>query len=326
MLYSLTNGQPEEMEKATFSSLHMKESDLEEILRENVVMIAGEDESLLIVGEQVENVARGRCDLMALDSDGNLVLIEIKRDKEDAKQRKETFESQAIRYAASCATIQNTDELLQKAFIPYVERYSAEFSSDENLPPAERASQILGDFVSRCGIKEFNRRQRIILVASGFDDQTLSAVAWLCDNSLDISCIQLSPYRDERGIFLEVEKILPVPDSSEFYVEMKLPGAPQTTVTRRSRQNLPRIDDMISWGVVAPGDILVAKDYPDEKAKLLSSGKVSVGEKELSVLQWLKGIYPWSNLSIYTYTKQEKTGKLLWDIRKEYMDAHPEEE
>ena len=39
----------------------------------------------------VGNKENGRSDLTAVDQNGNLVLIEIKRDVEDIKQRREAF-------------------------------------------------------------------------------------------------------------------------------------------------------------------------------------------------------------------------------------------
>jgi hypothetical protein len=57
--------------------------------------------------------------------------IEIKRDVEDIKQRREAFEFQAIRYAASYAKIKTTDELVDKIFTSYIEKYKDEFELGE---------------------------------------------------------------------------------------------------------------------------------------------------------------------------------------------------
>ena len=58
----------------------MTENDIEEILRDSIDMICDEEESMLIVGRQVRNEKNGRSDLTAVDNNGNIVLIEIKRD------------------------------------------------------------------------------------------------------------------------------------------------------------------------------------------------------------------------------------------------------
>jgi len=77
----------EPIDPITFSELDMTENDMEEILRTNIDIICNEDESLLIVGRQVRSAANGRSDLTAIDNNGNIVVIEIKRDKDDIKNR-----------------------------------------------------------------------------------------------------------------------------------------------------------------------------------------------------------------------------------------------
>lgn len=181
-MYLLNNKQPAKLEEMTFAELGMKESDIEEILRTNVDMLCDDEESMIIVGQQVRNEKSGRSDLTAIDNNGDIVLIEIKRDKKDIEGRKESFEFQAIRYAASCATIKSTDELIQSVFAPYVEKHKNEFAGQTGLTSAEIAQRQLSDFIEKNGITAFNKHQRIVLVASEFDEQTLSAVAWLNSN------------------------------------------------------------------------------------------------------------------------------------------------
>ena len=53
-MYCLNNKQPSKLEEITFAELGMKESDIEEILRKNIDMICDDEESLLVVGQQVE--------------------------------------------------------------------------------------------------------------------------------------------------------------------------------------------------------------------------------------------------------------------------------
>lgn len=59
-------------------------------------MIADDEESMLAIGKQVKNEAKRRTDLTAVDHNGNIVLIEIKRNKNDITRRQEGFEFLAI--------------------------------------------------------------------------------------------------------------------------------------------------------------------------------------------------------------------------------------
>ena len=109
-------------------------------------------------------------------------------------------------------------------------------------------------------ITAFNTRQRIILVASEFDDQTLSAVAWLNSNQVDISCYQICAYKLNDDVLLDIKKILPVVDCEDFYVNVTKKGSLQKDRKKDiSRRSLPKIDSLIEWKLVEPGDIITAR-------------------------------------------------------------------
>jgi RecB family endonuclease NucS len=82
----------QEMELVTFQDIQVNEAKVEEFVRKHVGLIFDDDEeeTLLIVGQQVINLKHARNDLVALDAEGNLVLIEIKRDASDMN-RAEAF-------------------------------------------------------------------------------------------------------------------------------------------------------------------------------------------------------------------------------------------
>lgn len=319
-MYSVKGKQAARIEPITFSELNMTENDIEEILRRNIDMLCDDEESMLIVGRQVKNEKNGRSDLTAIDNNGNIVLIEIKRDKNDIIHRREAFEFQAIRYAASYATIENIDDLVKKVYAPYIEKYSEEFEFEE-LTSYEFGVRKLNEFlVENDAEKNFNDNQRIILAASDFDEQTLSAVAWLNKNKVDICCYKLKPYKIKEDIFINAEKILPVADYSEYYVDLM--GEKAVVSSKSSgikRRVLPKIMDMMDWGVVKPGDIITPKGRSGE-GELLSNGNVKVNGEELSMQMWLKEIFGWSSIRTYNFAVHRESGKTLSEIRVEYME------
>lgn len=319
-MYSIKGKQAARIEPVTFSELNMTENDIEEILRNSIDMICDEEESMLIVGRQVRNEKNGRSDLTAVDNNGNIVLIEIKRDRKDIEHRKEAFEFQAIRYAASYATIDKTDDLVKKVYAPYIEKYRSEFELGE-LTSFELGIRKLNEFLQvNDAQKNFNEKQRIILVASDFDEQTLSAVAWLNSNNVDMSCYRLTPYKLNEDLFFYVEKLLPVTNYDDYYVNL-MDKSIVTTVTgdkKITRRSLPKIDLMLEWGVVKEGDIIVAKGREDE-GRLLSNGNVMVNGEEKSMQAWLKEIYGWSSVQTYVFAVHKETGKTLSQIREEDM-------
>ena len=322
-MYFLEDTQPLKIEETTFYELGIRESNIEEILRTNIDMLCDDEESMIIVGQQVQNEKNGRSDLTAIDNNGDLVLIEIKRDKRDIEIRKEAFEFQAIRYAASCATIKSTDILIKSVFAPYVKKHKNEFKENPELTSLEIAQRQLTDFIDKNNITVFNKHQRIILVASEFDEQTLSAVAWLNSNNVDISCYQILPYKFKEDIIIDVKKILPVVEYEDFYVNVAKTGnltkERDKDITRRS---LPKIDSLIEWQIVNAGDILMAKGTTEE-AILQKNGEVKLADGTLkSIQQWLKSIYGWSSVQTYAFCIDKKTGKTLLNLREEYMKNH----
>lgn len=319
-MYSIKGKQAARIEPVTFSELNMTENDIEEILRNSIDMICDEEESMLIVGRQVRNEKNGRSDLTAVDNNGNIVLIEIKRDRKDIEHRREAFEFQAIRYAASYATVDNTDDLVKKVYAPYIEKYRNEFELGE-LTSFELGIRKLNEFLQvNDAQKNFNEKQRIILVASDFDEQTLSAVAWLNSNRVDMSCYRVTPYKLNEDLFFYVEKLLPVTNYDDYYVNL-MDKSVITTLTgekKITRRSLPKIDLMLEWGVVKEGDIIVAKGR-EEEGRLLSNGNVMVNGEEKSMQVWLKEIYGWSSIQTYVFAVHKETGKTLSQIREEYM-------
>lgn len=54
----------------------------------------------------------------------------------------------------------------------------------------------------------FNNNQRIILVASDFDEQTLSAVTWSNSKNVDISWFKMTPDMINGEVYINIEKFL----------------------------------------------------------------------------------------------------------------------
>lgn len=319
-MYIIKGKKATKIEPTTFSELGISEDDVEEILRNNIELICDEEESMLIVGKQVSNQKRGRSDLTAVDSDGDIVLIEIKRDLKDIINRKESFEFQAIRYAACYATIKTIDELVRKVYAPYIEKYKDEFELGE-LTSFELGIRKLNEFLEvNNAYHDFNEKQKIILVASDFDEQTLSAAAWLNSNNVDMSCYKLTPYKLKEDTCFYVEKILPVTNYNDYYVNLMDRSAVTITAgkTKSARRSLPRIQSMLEWGVVKEGDLIVPRGREGD-AELLSNGNVKVDGEEMSLHVWLKNIYGWSSVETYAFSVHKETNKTLSEIRREYM-------
>ncbi|HDK7159117.1 hypothetical protein ACP49_12160 [Clostridium botulinum] len=308
-----------EIESTNFKSLNLREEHIEEFLRKNIEVIF-EEETLLVVGKQIVNKENGRSDLTAVDENGNLVLIEIKRDIEDIIQRKESFEFQAIRYAASYAKIKTIDELVDKIFASYIEKYKDEFELGD-LTAYEKATRILNDFLEKNnGLKTFNSKQRIILIASSFDKQTLSAVAWLIGNNTDISCFELSPMKIGGNYFIDINRILPLPALEDFYVEVDDKKRPTYTTKKDTpiiRTTLPGMDKLFQWGIIKDRDIVVIKNRDNSEATVIDSKYVDFKGEKLTFNKWGQKVTGWSSIRIYDWALVKGNDKTLHEMRQE---------
>ncbi len=308
----------ENIEATTFKDLSLREADVEEFLRKNIDVVFEEEETLLMVGQQVSNVQRGRSDLIALDENGYVVLIEIKRDYADIVARTEPFEFQAVRYAASLAKIRTSHELVDKIFAKYIEAHKDEFQLNE-LTPSERGKRIVDDFLQKNSAdKTFNLTQRIILIASDYDEQTLSAVAWLIENGVKIQAFSLKPARHGESVFLDVTRVLPPDDIKDYYVDIAgLPKEPGTVSPRGKRTSLPRMAQLMEWGILNKGDLLVIVNYDESEAEVIDHKRVRFKEQNMTFNDWGTTVTGWSSICIYQWAKLKDGSQTLDALRQE---------
>lgn len=328
-----------------FSSVSLKEQDIEDILVNRIGILDEDDNdsdeengSLLIVGRQVRNEGNGRSDLAAIDKDGNLVLIEIKRDAKDIKARPEPFAFQAIRYVASYSTIKTVSDLAKQVYVPFLEKHKKDNLKD--IPKVEQiildyAVSKLNEFLSDNNMNGLSGKQRIILVAGSFDKQTLSAADWLRKNKIEISCVQLNLFKMDEKLFLDVKKLIPQKDYILSIAETN--GTLKTfekNESSKSRSILPKISTIIDKGVIFAGDVIEVKNHEEEIVELQSDGQVKVlqTQKEnlaigeaMSMQRWLQKALEWDAVDTYKFARvkqsknPENNGQLIYDIREKWM-------
>lgn len=309
----------------SFKSLGITEAEIEEFLKKNIGLLTEDSESdkretLMIVGQQVIDSSNGRSDLVALDGEGNLVLIEIKRDKEDIASRAEPLELQAIRYAAALSGIRTPDMLIDSLFSRYLGKME---KPDTSLTTSEWARRKLHEFMESNKIgQSLNSKQRIVLVASSFDERTLSACSWLIKNGVDITVINIQPLQLPGNLDgLKIERILPPGDLSDYMqMGIKASGKSQSQAASKiSRTYLPRMDKLFEWDIVRPGDVVYVSKWPDQKADVISQKTVSYLGKEMSFNAWAQEVTGWQSVCIYDQVKVERHDRLLSELRDEKM-------
>ncbi len=206
----------DKVERVKFSPMP-DEKRLEDILAEDISIL---DPNLLVIGRQVLTGCGNYIDLLAMDADGNLVVIELKRDRTPRD-----VVAQLLEYGSWVRGLQNED--IATIFDSFLKRY---------YPERERAS--LDDvFRESFGVQEMpevlNESHELVIVASELDASTERIVNYLADEyGAAINAVFFRFFRDGSNEYLSrvwlidpgeaeakvIEKRERVAWNGEFYV------------------------------------------------------------------------------------------------------------
>ena len=192
------------LEERLFSDLKIREREnLQEWIAKNPEMLG---EELLIIQKEFDgfNDTQERLDLLAIDKDGGLVIIE---NKLDDSGRNVVW--QALKYTSYCSTLTNSQ---------IINIYQAYLDAHEN---GEDAKERLLEFLDRDEEELLLNKndQRIIFVANKYRKEVTSTVLWLLNHEIQIQCFRAIPYTMGEEIFLQVEQIIPLPETKEFMID-----------------------------------------------------------------------------------------------------------
>jgi len=184
-----------EIPATTYSELNLRERfDIQEWIAGTPEILG---EPLMIISKELILPSGRRLDLLAVDKEGALVVIELKRDNSGSD-----VEWQAIKYASYCSSFSYDD----------IYKHFAEYLGTDG----DDAQVKIEGFIN-CEPEDLNQRQRIILVAKEFHSEVISAVLWLRESEINIECIRLTPYFDQKGeLFINPEIIIPLPEAKDY--------------------------------------------------------------------------------------------------------------
>ena len=196
----------EKIESTTFKQLGFKEREHQQEWIANNPACLNED--LLIIQKEFDGFydTSERLDLLALDKQGNLVIIE---NKLDDTGRDVTW--QVLKYSSYCSTLNATQ------IIAIFTQYLAKIGS------VETAEELLEEFLETEDYKEklnIGNSQRIMMIAGEFRKEVTSSVLWLLNYGLRLQCFKATPFRLKEQIFLNMEQIIPIKEAEEFVISM----------------------------------------------------------------------------------------------------------
>lgn len=194
------------LEERLFKDLKIREREnLQEWIAKNPDALG---EELLIIQKEFDgfNDTNERLDLLALDKDGGLVVIE---NKLDDSGRNVVW--QALKYVSYCSTL--TTSQIIKIFQNYINYQGLE----------DNAKEVIVEFLEWEDEDWLlnNKDQRIIFVANHYRKEVTSTVLWLLNHEVQIQCFRATPYSMEDDLFLQIEQIIPLPETEEFMIDAK---------------------------------------------------------------------------------------------------------
>jgi hypothetical protein len=190
----------------TFFELNVKErQDLQAWLMNRTDVLG---EPLLLITSEFDRFDKSdrRLDLLLLDKNARIVVAELKLDASGT-----LADQQAIRYAAFCSTMTMDDVL--------------DLYARTSGASADAATQGICEFLQVQDLPRINGEPRVMLVAGSFEDQELTTtVMWLRKFGVDITCVEVTPYRypgDEQRILLIPKTLIPLPEAREYQVSVE---------------------------------------------------------------------------------------------------------
>ena len=195
------------LREASFSELKYKER---QHLQERIASTPNIfDEDMLIIQKEFDwfNETRERLDLLALDTEGNLVIIENKLDDTGRD-----LVRQSLKYASYCSTLKLSD---------IISIYQSYLDNDNSCEKAEDKLEKFFDTddLSTIDINQL-QTQRIIMVAWKFPKEVTSTALWLMDYWIKVQCFKTSLFIQEKNHFMTMEQIIPIQDAEEYTISM----------------------------------------------------------------------------------------------------------
>lgn len=199
----------EELRKVTFSELGFKErANLQEWLEEQPNALG---EPLLIIQKEFSGFddTNERLDLLAIDKEGNLVIIE---NKLDDTGKDVTW--QAIKYASYCSTLKKAQ--IQQIYQQYLGKKGTAENAIDRLRDFFKDTEYSYDDLS----VNNSQTQRIFLVAKNFKKEVTSTVIWLLNYKIQLKCFKATPFALDDQFFLNLEQIIPIKEAEEYIIKM----------------------------------------------------------------------------------------------------------
>jgi len=187
---------PKKIDETRLKDEKVLEQQLEDWIEKDPSLLG---EPLFIVGRQVRVAdVRDRLDLLAIDPQGNTVIVELKRG-----DLSDPVDMQAMRYAS----------YISKWDFEQLEREARAYRGGD---PDFSLKDALVSFYEEAGVEEptdVNREQRLVIAGSAVREKLGSVALWLREHNIDITVIEVKVFSDNGALLIQPNVIIPLPVS-----------------------------------------------------------------------------------------------------------------
>jgi hypothetical protein len=175
----------ERLQPVEFTRMN-SENRLETVLADDITVI---DPDLLLIGRQVTTAYGKFIDLLALDSEGQVVVIELKKDKTPRE-----VVAQLLDYGSWVRGLEDDD--IVGIFDAYLSKHH----------PAHKSASLDEAFCERFGVDELpelNESHKLVLVAGELDDSSERIITYLAEEyGVSINAVFFRVFRDGGNEYL----------------------------------------------------------------------------------------------------------------------------
>lgn len=170
--------------------------------------VLGEDLMVITTEYSGFDKTNERLDVLAMDTQGNLVVVELKRD--DSGKH---VDLQALKYAAYCAPMTLDD--IAEIHVEYRGRTGHKMSADA-------ARETIKEFVGDDEFEELSDKPRVMLVAREYRSEVTSSVQWLRSYGIDITCIKWDVFQlPDQSVVVDTSTLIPQPETRDFEMRVQ---------------------------------------------------------------------------------------------------------
>ena len=254
-------------------------------------------EPLLVIQKEYNGFpdTNERLDLLALDKDGNLVIIENKLDSSG-----KDVMWQVIKYTSYCSTL--TPSEIEEMYQQYLDGQGRN----------EIAKDAIDEFLdfNREIVLNADNSQRIIMIAGEYRKEVTSSVLWLLNYGIRIQCFKATPFRLGEQLFMNLDLIIPIKESADYVISMAKKSREKKVIQEENKER--SMERKNFWSMYLAEVNKVSDVYKNVSAGNSAWIGAGCGHSSLSMNSVVTGKYV--KIEVYINSGEKEYNKQLFDF------------